>query len=292
MKIKVICEYCGKEFLREKSRKTTHCSKRCAGYTRNLKNHVVTNCKHCGKQFTKKRSNKKVHCSKKCSATVSSNKMRLKNVAQFFKDRGCELLEEYKNMDIPVAYRCSCGNVGKVSFGHFKQGLYCNECSSKRRRTFEEVKQFYKERGCELLEKEYKDNETKMKYKCRCGKIVWGVFGNFIRQQGCKNCFTGPNHPKYNHSITIQERQTMRQALPEYKEWRRQVYKKDNYTCQKCKRNRTLNAHHIKNYSSFPDGRFDTNNGITFCKNCHKEFHSKYGKTGNNEQQLKEYLSI
>ena len=53
-----------------------------------------------------------------------------------------------------------------------------------------------------------------------------------------------------------------------------------------------MNAHHIENYATNEELRLDTKNGITFCKNCHKEFHSKYGYRNNNQQQLDEFFQI
>ena len=59
---------------------------------------------------------------------------------------------------------------------------------------------------------------------------------------------------------------------PVYKNWRTQVYKRDNYCCQwpKCNIRRKLNAHHIKRWSDYPTLRFNINNGITLCSRHHK----------------------
>jgi predicted restriction endonuclease len=58
---------------------------------------------------------------------------------------------------------------------------------------------------------------------------------------------------------------------PQYINWRKQVYERDQYTCQwpNCKSNKKLNAHHIKTWAGFPGLRFDINNGITLCKYHH-----------------------
>jgi predicted restriction endonuclease len=59
---------------------------------------------------------------------------------------------------------------------------------------------------------------------------------------------------------------------PNYKEWRKQVYKRDNHKCQwpGCNSNKKLNAHHIKTWSEFPSLRFIIDNGITLCYKHHK----------------------
>lgn len=57
-----------------------------------------------------------------------------------------------------------------------------------------------------------------------------------------------------------------------YKRWRELVFKRDNYTCQECKKLGTyIEADHIKPFSLFPELRFVVSNGCTLCKKCHKK---------------------
>jgi 5-methylcytosine-specific restriction endonuclease McrA len=64
----------------------------------------------------------------------------------------------------------------------------------------------------------------------------------------------------------------------EYKVWRNQVYKRDNWTCQhcliKCNSN-SIVAHHIYYFSWVPALRFTVKNGITLCRSCHLKLHKK-----------------
>ena len=57
----------------------------------------------------------------------------------------------------------------------------------------------------------------------------------------------------------------------EYLRWRLQVFERDSYTCQGCQKvGIYLTAHHIKSWAKYPLLRFDINNGITLCEDCHK----------------------
>lgn len=64
----------------------------------------------------------------------------------------------------------------------------------------------------------------------------------------------------------------------DYKEWRRAVFERDSYTCQKCGQvGGKLNAHHILHFSTNPELRTVVSNGITLCERCHHYIHSKEG---------------
>jgi len=66
--------------------------------------------------------------------------------------------------------------------------------------------------------------------------------------------------------------------------WRKVVYKRDNWTCQRCfKKGGKIEAHHIKRFSEYPELRVDINNGITLCHNCHR-LTDTYGKKGINKK--------
>jgi hypothetical protein len=69
------------------------------------------------------------------------------------------------------------------------------------------------------------------------------------------------------------------------------VFRKYVYQCQNCGyADKQINAHHIESYFTNIELRHDIENGIVLCKNCHKLFHSTYGKTGNHRYQLEEFL--
>lgn len=88
-----------------------------------------------------------------------------------------------------------------------------------------------------------------------------------------------PENKKIRHSV-------------EYKIWRKTVFLRDNFTCQKCNQHGgELNSHHINNFADFPELRMITENGITLCKKCHNKFHRKFGSKNNTKEQLVEFLN-
>ena len=56
-----------------------------------------------------------------------------------------------------------------------------------------------------------------------------------------------------------------------------------------------MSSHHIKNWSAYPDLRYDLSNGVCLCNNCHNpfvkgSFHNTYGTRNNTAEQLQEYI--
>lgn len=83
---------------------------------------------------------------------------------------------------------------------------------------------------------------------------------------------SGEKHWNWKGGIT-NEGHRIRES-PEYRQWRKFVFERDKYTCQRCGEvGGKLNAHHIKPFSVYSELRFDIDNGITLCKKCHIELH-------------------
>ena len=60
------------------------------------------------------------------------------------------------------------------------------------------------------------------------------------------------------------------------KEWKKSVKERDDYTCVKCWNKEYLHAHHIIEWAKDETKRFDIDNWITVCVECHSEIHWKW----------------
>lgn len=106
-----------------------------------------------------------------------------------------------------------------------------------------------------------------------------------------KNCYfewqKGKSKGKYNRDQSkeknpnwkggVSDKNNLIRTSKKYKNWRKKIFKRDDWTCQKCGsrsgKNKAviLHAHHIKPFALYPDLRFNLENGITLCKKCHNK---------------------
>ena len=108
-----------------------------------------------------------------------------------FLSRNFILLENsYKNNKTKMLCRCMICN--KESYKTLdsvlknKKCIHCYEDES--RYKYEDIYNIFKTHNCELLEKEYKNRETPMKYRCECGRIAYIRFKSFQQGKRCYIC--------------------------------------------------------------------------------------------------------
>ena len=117
------------------------------------------------------------------------------------------------------------------------------------------------------------------KPKCLdCGKLL-----STYKVKRCRSCYPmskrGENHWNWKNTGT-------KMGQKEYILWRSNVFERDLYTCQKCKKMGVyLMAHHIKQWSKYPELRYVVSNGITLCRDCHAETDKFYARFFKKEVQ-------
>jgi hypothetical protein len=154
-------------------------------------------------------------------------------------------------------YICSCGNIKyinkyKVDSGHT--------------------------RSCGCLSKEVQIQRAKNRKYTPMSEYRKKEISEFFKKR------TGSLNPAWKGGKT--KLQQALRSCSKYKEWRNNIFKRDDWTCQICqKRGTYLESHHIKpfitiireNYiKSFEEAMlcdllWDINNGKTLCLNCHNK---------------------
>jgi hypothetical protein len=234
-------------------------------------------------------------------------------IREEFKEKNLILISnKYDNRNTPLFYKCMKHSeiIQQTTYASFSINTFiCHICSresinSKRRLDKQDIIEKLESKNLKILNiNDYKNTDSIIKFICLLhpNMIQEKVLGNMLYQNvGCAMCslerISGKNNYNWKGGITSERDKIM--ASEEYKEWRKQVFKRDNYTCMKCGDNKghNLHAHHIKNFSSNEELRFEVINGITLCDLCHNpskygSFHHVYGTKNNTKEQLNEFLS-
>ena len=109
----------------------------------------------------------------------------------------------------------------------------------------------------------------KYQQKKQCENFTDGVCDCFYPDVEFDDCYCSRKRKEYL-------KRTDYRNTKEYQNWRISVFKRDLYTCQDCDQvGGEINAHHIKTFKKYPDSRYDVDNGVTLCVNCHRLRHGK-----------------
>lgn len=155
---------------------------------------------------------------------------------------------------------------------------------------------------CTICGKEYYVRANRVKNSKFCSKQCWEKRGDKKIKSICICCgketfdykkrkycsrecshkdMVKEKHPLWKDGKSL-ERDRAREST-NLKKWRMEVFKRDNFTCQKCGSKKDLQAHHLKEWSKFGDLRFDIHNGLTVCIGCHGEIHNRDFTKRNNK---------
>ena len=184
--------------------------------------------------------------------------------------------------------RCSCGNAVEVTAHDLLTGhtvsCGCHKQDMARQRAGKNHPRFLdltKQQFGRLTVEEYVGDSAWL-CRCECGEEVLVQSGN-LTNGGTESCGclwrevmaarSGENSATWDPNLTDEDR-AGRRLSPKYKAWRTTVFVRDGRECQVCgKKDSTINAHHLYDYSSHPNLRYNAEDGATMCRECHRDFH-------------------
>lgn len=138
--------------------------------------------------------------------------------------------------------------------------------------------------------------------KCSCGgnQSLKSVSATHLKSGKIVSCgcwrverSTGENSYNWKGGVNSENHKARNTDVG--RKWKAEVLKRDNFTCQCCGNTDKLNAHHLYNFADNSDLRYNIDNGIVLCENCHgitvrNSFHHIYGTKNNTPDQLREYI--
>ena len=148
-----------------------------------------------------------------------------------------------------------------------------------------------KNKICEVCNKEYYIRACRAEKSRWCSSECWSKRRKLNDCEHCKKPITSYHGKKYcsrkcSHSAMFGEKSSSwkdgkslerdrARFGTKLKEWRNAVFKRDNYNCKHCNEKKHLQAHHIIEWAKDESKRFEIDNGITLCIECHGKVHGR-----------------
>lgn len=157
--------------------------------------------------FYKFKNNNKRRCSK-CTKQEPWNEKR---VMEYLENNSkCKLITftRGENYRILLKLECACGKEFDTDLQYFirKKSKSCNYCSEYKYYDIEMIKEYVKNNSkCEVLDDNYVNIETPIRFRCKCGEEFKTTFTNFMKQnkRHCDKC--GIERASIKKSYTFEE---------------------------------------------------------------------------------------
>lgn len=247
-------------------------TKKATDIPRGSKIQLNVTCDHCGStikrtwttQLKLMEHNNGIDTCSKCKGKVIGETQRftIDKVRNIFKQEDCELLStEYHSAKFDkLRYIATCGHECIITLDKFKQGhgRVCLDCHNeqfarKRALSEEHIRKYFEDNNCHVIECNYKNNMSKIRYIAQCGHSHEIAFSNFQQGEGrlCKKCgCTGENSPGWKGGLS-KLNSYLRTILSD---WTQEQLKKANYTCEITgSTHGTLNVHHMYSFCNIRD---------------------------------------
>lgn len=116
-------------------------------------------------------------------------KFEYPQVKAFIEERGYILVnQDYTNQLGPLHTICPKGHDYHTDFKKFRNGYKCPVCIGNKKKTIEEVRDFFNKEGYRLLSKEYGNSVTKLHTICPKGHHHHITYSDFKQGYRCSEC--------------------------------------------------------------------------------------------------------
>jgi len=219
-------------------------------------------------------------------------KLTIESVKQHIESfTGYRLLStEYVGSGGKLFILCPKEHLYKVKYNSFQNGVRCAECASNAKHRLSNVKRHIESFGYKLISTRYVNARAKLDIICNKGHHYKTAYENFQQGKRCSECYhlsqrrTLQNGEEWEPKIRCSRADLA---------WVIAVKKRDGQICQACfLPAKEINAHHIESYARNPELQTEITNGITLCKSCHTDLHSRYGLVTATRSDLEEFTRL
>lgn len=224
------------------------------------------------------------------------NKISIEQAIKKCNKHKIKIVGKYVNGSTKTEFKCFCGNI----FITLPSRIFNNRtrscgCRNQKAR-YSKLKNLCKKRFGKLkvIKLLPKDGQQR-KYLCKCDCGNYKEIKGLLLRRGTKSCGCitkldkiGEKHHSYNVNLTDEDRKNNRNSSIIIR-WRNKIFNIHGKKCYICYSRIKIIVHHLDGWHWCKERRLDVTNGIPLCEKCHKEFHKKYGRKNNTEQQFKEF---
>lgn len=262
----------------------------------------------------------------RCNICSGNVKLSQEEVEQRYLNEGYTLISKYINSATKVVAICPNNHNWEHLPSNFQRGQRCFDCFGAKKRTLDDAKQAFVDKGFIPKFESYKDNKQMLPFICPVHEDYGIQHARLVNMErglaNCRQCylllFTGENSSLWKGGKT-----TINKYLRDniFDDWIKPSLKASSFKCVITKASSELEVHHLfKNFSDIVEeifentkipmytniGDYSTNElkvlkdtcislhikyglGITLHKKVHRLFHNLYGYQNNTIEQFKDF---
>lgn len=199
---------------------------------------------------------------------IKDTKATIKQIKEFCKRYNCKCISENYISKTKLVIKCDKGHIFETSWVNFKYGTRCPVCAGNKRKTINEINNILIKEGYKCLSTKYKNNRSKLKFRCLKNHIYESTWDYFQRGSRCPICAivnsSGPNCHFWKGGIAYE---------PYCSTWMDEEFinfikERDGKKCLNPSCNGTNPFNVVRHHIDYNKNNCDPINIITICQSC------------------------